>query len=68
MLCMHVRVVCMAARDKHKELIDWLTMVMICLQKSANRNGALTDRKIGPAISRRLYKVFMETDPASTDV
>ena len=37
-------------------------------QKSANRNGALTDRKIGPAISRRLYKVFMETDPASTDV
>lgn len=37
-------------------------------QKSANRNGALTDRKIGPAISRRLYKVFMEMDPASTDV
>ena len=37
-------------------------------QKSANRNGALTDRKIGPAISRRLYKVFTATDPASTDV
>ena len=37
-------------------------------QKSANRNGALTDRKIGPAISRRLYKVFMESDAGSTDV
>lgn len=37
-------------------------------KKSANRNGALTDRRIGPAISRRLYKVFTELDPASTDV
>lgn len=42
--------------------------LMVALQKSANRNGALTDRKIGPAISRRLYKVFMDVDPASTDV
>ena len=37
-------------------------------KKSANRNGALTDRRIGPAISRRLYKVFTELDAASTDV
>lgn len=43
-------------------------LVLEDLQKSANRNGALTDRKIGPAISRRLYKVFMDVDPASTDV
>lgn len=43
-------------------------LVLEDLQKSANRNGALTDRKIGPAISKRLYKVFTETDPASTDV
>ncbi|KAL9127525.1 MAG: hypothetical protein Q9217_003613 [Psora testacea] len=43
-------------------------LVLEDLQKSANRNGAVTDRKIGPAISRRLYKVFMEQDPASTDV
>ncbi|KAL6719417.1 hypothetical protein ACLMJK_003657 [Lecanora helva] len=42
--------------------------VLEYLQKSANRNGALTDRKIGPAISRRLYKVFMELDPSSTDI
>ena len=37
-------------------------------KKSANRNGALTDRRMGPAISRRLYKVFTELDAASTDV
>ncbi len=37
-------------------------------KKMANRNGALTDRKIGPAISRRLYKVFTELDATSTDV
>ena len=38
------------------------------VQKSANRNGAVTDRKVGPAISRRLYRVFMETDPGAMDV
>jgi crossover junction endonuclease EME1 len=27
-------------------------------KKSANRNGAFTDGNVGPAISRRLYKVF----------
>ncbi|KAM0802972.1 ERCC4 domain-containing protein, partial [Usnea florida] len=43
-------------------------LVLEDLQKSANRNGALTDRKIGPAISRRLYKVFMDSDAGSTDV
>ena len=41
---------------------------MCCLQKAANRNGAVTDRRVGPAISKRMYKVFMEADPASTDV
>lgn len=38
------------------------------LQKSANKNGALTDSRIGPAVSRRLYKVFMGLDPSSTDI
>ncbi|MCJ1335284.1 hypothetical protein MMC09_000552 [Bachmanniomyces sp. S44760] len=38
------------------------------LKKSANKNGALTESRIGPALSKRLYKVFMDTDPASTDV
>lgn len=38
------------------------------VKKSANKNGALTDARIGPAVSKRLYKVFMGLDPSSTDV
>ncbi|KAL2011050.1 hypothetical protein VTN00DRAFT_3768 [Thermoascus crustaceus] len=38
------------------------------VKKSANRNGALTESRIGPAVSRRLYKVFMGLDPSSTDI
>ncbi|RAK99536.1 uncharacterized protein BO80DRAFT_126389 [Aspergillus ibericus CBS 121593] len=38
------------------------------VKKSANKNGALTDSRIGPAASRRLYKVFMGLDPSSTEV
>ncbi|KAL5343177.1 ERCC4 domain-containing protein [Aspergillus crustosus] len=38
------------------------------VKKSANKNGALTDSRIGPAASRRLYKVFMSLDPQSTDI
>ncbi|EFX06470.1 alpha-mannosyltransferase [Grosmannia clavigera kw1407] len=38
-----------------------------CL-KSRNRNGALSDRTIGPALSRRIYKVFMGEDEASTEI
>ena len=37
-------------------------------QKSANKNGALTNARIGPAASKRLYKVFMGTDPTTTGV
>ncbi|KAI0198739.1 ERCC4 domain-containing protein [Astrocystis sublimbata] len=37
-------------------------------RKSANKDGALTDRTIGPAISRRVHKIFLGRDPASTDV
>ena len=36
--------------------------------KSRNRNGALSDRTIGPALSRRLHKVFMGRDAESTEV
>ncbi|KAJ5782445.1 hypothetical protein N7457_004219 [Penicillium paradoxum] len=36
--------------------------------KSANKNGALTSARIGPAASRRLYKVFTGLDPSSTDI
>ncbi|OJJ51054.1 hypothetical protein ASPZODRAFT_148425 [Penicilliopsis zonata CBS 506.65] len=38
------------------------------VKKSANKNGALADSRIGPAVSRRLYKVFMGGDPMSTDI
>lgn len=37
-------------------------------QKSANKNGVRTEARIGPAISRRLYKVFLGMDPASMDI
>lgn len=36
--------------------------------KVANRDGALTDRRVGPAISRRIFKVFTAMDPGSFDV
>ncbi|KAL4868093.1 hypothetical protein BDV12DRAFT_108135 [Aspergillus spectabilis] len=38
------------------------------VKKSANKNGAVTNSRIGPAASRRLYKVFMGLDPQSTDI
>lgn len=38
------------------------------IKKSANRDGAFTDRTIGQAISRRIHKVFTGRDEASTDI
>ncbi|GAB1196851.1 hypothetical protein APSETT444_006129 [Aspergillus pseudonomiae] len=38
------------------------------VKKSADRNGTLTDSRIGPAASKRLYKVFMGLDPSATDI
>ncbi|KAE8380848.1 ERCC4 domain-containing protein [Aspergillus bertholletiae] len=38
------------------------------VKKSANRNGGLTDSRVGPAASKRLYKVFMGLDPSATDI
>lgn len=38
------------------------------LRKSANRDGRLTDQRIGQAISKRLYKIFTCRDPTSTEV
>ncbi|KAI2467472.1 hypothetical protein F4781DRAFT_309216 [Annulohypoxylon bovei var. microspora] len=37
-------------------------------RKCANRDGAFTDRVIGPAVSRRVYKIFTSRDPGSMDV
>ncbi|KAH6679476.1 ERCC4 domain-containing protein [Halenospora varia] len=38
------------------------------LKKMANKDGAFTDRRIGPSISKRVYNVFMGKDPGSWDV
>ncbi|EFQ97040.1 hypothetical protein MGYG_00084 [Nannizzia gypsea CBS 118893] len=38
------------------------------VKKCANKTGAMTDARIGPAISRRLYTIFTSLDPASSDV
>ncbi|MCJ1245482.1 hypothetical protein MMC30_002686 [Trapelia coarctata] len=38
------------------------------LEKNANRNGAATSGRVGQALSRRLYKVFMSTDPTIGDI
>lgn len=37
-------------------------------RKMGNKNGALTDTKIGKAISRRVYRIFTEEDPDSFDI
>lgn len=37
-------------------------------RKSANKDGAFTDRKVGPAISKRVWKVFTGRDVNSLDV
>ncbi|KAK7733078.1 hypothetical protein SLS53_008265 [Cytospora paraplurivora] len=43
-------------------------LVLEGIRRGANRDGAFTDRSIGPAVSRRLYKVFMGRDEGSTDI
>lgn len=35
--------------------------------KSANKDGALSERRLGPQVSKRLYKVFMGLVPGSMD-
>ncbi|KAH7346554.1 ERCC4 domain-containing protein [Rhexocercosporidium sp. MPI-PUGE-AT-0058] len=32
-------------------------------RKSTNKDGAFSDKRIGPAISKKIHKVFMESDP-----
>ncbi|PHH76575.1 hypothetical protein CDD82_3939 [Ophiocordyceps australis] len=43
-------------------------LILDGVQKSANKDGQLSDRTIGQATSRRLYKVFTGRDELSTDV
>ncbi|KAI1860835.1 uncharacterized protein JN550_011297 [Neoarthrinium moseri] len=37
-------------------------------RKTANADGRLTDQRVGQAVSKRLYKIFTEQDPTSTDI
>lgn len=43
-------------------------LALEAIRKSANKDGAFTDRTIGQAISRRIHKVFTGRDVTSTDV
>lgn len=38
------------------------------VRKSANKDGAFSDRTVGQAVSRRMHKVFTGRDESSTDV
>jgi crossover junction endonuclease EME1 len=42
-------------------------LVLEDVRKGANKDGAVTDSRLGPAVSRRLYKVFMGRNEWSTD-
>ncbi|KAI1653670.1 ERCC4 domain-containing protein [Daldinia decipiens] len=37
-------------------------------RRCANKDGAFSDRAVGPAISKRIYKIFTSQDPGSMDV
>jgi len=37
------------------------------VRKSLNKDGAWSERRLGPMVSKRLYKVFMGRDPTATD-
>ncbi|KAI0517393.1 ERCC4 domain-containing protein [Xylaria bambusicola] len=43
-------------------------LALAACRKSANKDGALTDRLVGPAVSKRLHKIFLGRDPTSTDI
>ncbi|PGH09761.1 crossover junction endonuclease EME1 [Blastomyces parvus] len=51
-----------------RELKEQGPLLLEDVKKCANRNGALTDARVGPAISKRLHKVFTGLNPASTDI
>jgi crossover junction endonuclease EME1 len=42
-------------------------LVLEDVRKGANRDGAVTNSRLGPAVSKRLYKVFMGRNEGSTD-
>ncbi|EXJ55470.1 hypothetical protein A1O7_08397 [Cladophialophora yegresii CBS 114405] len=37
------------------------------VRKTVNKDGGWSDKRLGPQVSKRLFKVFMGRDPAATD-
>ncbi|PVH84163.1 hypothetical protein DL98DRAFT_485407 [Cadophora sp. DSE1049] len=46
-----------------KTLEDQGPLALEDCRKSTNKDGAFSDKRIGPAISKKIYKVFTESDP-----
>jgi crossover junction endonuclease EME1 len=42
--------------------------ILQAIRKSANKDGAVTDREVGKKVSRRVYNIFMGMDEGSTDI
>jgi crossover junction endonuclease EME1 len=38
------------------------------VKKAVNRDGGVSERRLGPVVSRRIYKLFLGTNPGVTDV
>ncbi|KAK5455860.1 hypothetical protein LTS15_005177 [Exophiala xenobiotica] len=49
------------AFDRHGNLL------LEDVRKSVNKDGAWSDKRLGPMVSKRLFKVFMGRDPSATD-
>ena len=47
--------------DKHGNLL------LEDVRKALNTDGGWSDKRLGPQVSKRLYKVFMGRDPTATD-
>ncbi|OCT44693.1 hypothetical protein CLCR_05604 [Cladophialophora carrionii] len=47
--------------DKHGNLL------LENVRKTVNKDGGWSDKRLGPQVSKRLFKVFMGRDPAATD-
>ncbi|KAH7397854.1 ERCC4 domain-containing protein [Cadophora sp. MPI-SDFR-AT-0126] len=50
-------------RELVKTLKDQGPLALEDCRKSTNKDGAFSDKRIGPAISKKIHKVFTESDP-----
>ena len=51
-----------------KGLEDGGSLALESVRKSANKDGAVSDRTVGQAVSRRLHKIFTGRDELSMDI